>query len=138
MSDFPIRILHAEDDVLIHDIVSEALHRYKGVNIKHCNNGQEMINCARSFNPEMILLDLNMPCVNGPDALEVMRKENPDMDIPIIFVTGYRDVKMCPEYEKLGVIGVLHKPLSVGTFPERIRHFWQEHQKNKSALQKSA
>lgn len=124
---FPKKILHADDDPMIIEVVERALGDLDGVTLQSVQSGQGLIEVAPLFLPDLILLDLKLPDKNAPDIIEAIRNFDDPIDAPVIFFTGYRDVKMQEEYKNLGVIGVLHKPLSPGIIPERIRFMWCEH-----------
>ena len=128
MSDFPKSILHADDDPMIRDIVERALRGNENLQYKTCEDGAELIKVAEEFQPELILLDLSMPGMDGVDVLETIHNAADKFSASIILFTGHTNIEMTPEYEKLGVIGVLHKPVSPGVLPERIRFFWVESQ----------
>lgn len=124
---FPKRILHADDDPMIREIVERALKGLGDVEIESVLSGEKFIEKAASFRPDLIMIDLKMPGIDGLDAIEAIRKLNPPVEAPVIFFTGFCDIVMQDFYEVLGVIGVLHKPLSPGLIPERIRYMWAEH-----------
>ena len=127
MSDFPKRILHADDDPMIRDIVKRALERYEEIDYAQCEDGKQLLETAIAFKPDLIILDLTMPNMDGTDVM-AMISASEDIHAKIVLFTGHKDVKMTPDYEKIGVIGVLHKPISVGVLPERIRYFWVQAQ----------
>ena len=128
MSDFPKRILHADDDPVIRDIVKKALKDYAKLQYKICENGEQLLEITAEFQPDLILLDLSMPVMDGLDVLHALHVHRQKVKPAVILFTGHKEVQMCAEYEKLGVIGVLHKPISFGVLPERIRFMWVEHQ----------
>ncbi len=134
MSDFPKRILHADDDPMIQEIVERAFRGYEGLSFETCSNGQELIEKVNAFNPELILLDATMPGMNGADIIEKIRNLDEPIHAPIIFFTGHKDLKMIDAYAAIGVIGIIHKPISPGLLPERVRYFWEYRQKKPSEI----
>ena len=127
IADFPSRILHADDDPLIQDVVERALKGLRGCEIESVLSGAEFIDKARDFQPDLILLDLKMPGIDGVEIMREIRNMEHPIDAPVIFLTGHIELVMKDEYKNLGVIGILHKPISAGIIPERIRYMWCEH-----------
>lgn len=127
LKDFPDRILHADDDPMIQAVVEKALKDLGTLEMKSVLSGEEFVKEAASFRPDLILLDLKMPGIDGPTAIEEIRKLDPPLEAPVIFFTGVREITMQDFYKALGVIGVIHKPISPGMIPERIRYMWAQH-----------
>lgn len=127
MLQFPSKILHADDEPDFQNIVRQALSEYDELELKVCNHGRELLLCAGRFQPDLILLDLKMPVANGVDTIETLYNEA-ETQIPVILITGVTKIKMLDMYERMGVIGVIHKPVSVGMLPEKIRYFWNIYQ----------
>lgn len=134
MNDFPKRILHADDDPMIQEIVARAFRDYDNLLFETCSNGSELIEKVNGFNPELILLDATMPGMSGVDIIEKIRSLEEPIHAPIIFFTGHKDLRMIDEYAAIGVIGIIHKPISPGLLPERVRYFWEYRKKKPSEI----
>ena len=76
--------------------------------------------------PELVLLDLKMPDMDGPSVLERMQLVEETKGMPVVFMTGVKDVEMIRDYKQLGVIGVIHKPFNIDTFLEDVAKIWQD------------
>ncbi len=128
MSDFPMRIVHVDDDPDMRDIVKMSLMRAvddEDFVIVSCPDGNELLTRIRELTPELIIMDLSMPKMDGPEMIKWLLK-SPDYDNPsIIFLTGKEKVEMLDDYKRLGVIGVIHKPFSPKELPGKIRELWQ-------------
>lgn len=83
------RILVAEDEQSLNDLLQDALRMdgYETISAKH---GLEALRLAREEKPDLIILDINMPQIDGFEVLEKLRKEN--NNVPIIVLTA-RDQK---------------------------------------------
>ncbi len=122
----PERIVYVEDDPNMRMIFREALERngYQGVLVT-CGSGQELLDRVKVLNPDLIVLDLKMPEMNGPDTLGALRQTEGAEVIPVLFLTGADRVVMTEQYRQLGVIGVLHKPFNTATLFETILTLYQ-------------
>lgn len=133
MTDFPERIVYVEDEPDIRRIVREALERaHPGIVLVTCASGQELLSRFRELQPSLILLDLKMPGLSGPDVLEKLQKIPEGAGVPVIFVTGKTKVEMMENYESLGVIGVIHKPFQLAEFPAQIERLWKDFQNSRA------
>ena len=95
MSGEPRRILVAEDDRFLRKAAEMALKR-QGYTVLTAADGEEALRAARSVLPDLILLDLIMPKVNGFDVLQALKKEAPTAKIPVIVMSNLgqdRDVQ---------------------------------------------
>ncbi|MCD8497415.1 MAG: response regulator [Alphaproteobacteria bacterium] len=127
MKPFPESIIHADDDPDVRDVVRDMLGDMKGLKLSFCGDGEELLQAVRENMPDLILLDLSMPNLDGVAALEQLRKDPAFRGVLIIVLTGYRDLIMENKFKSLGIIGVIHKPFSPGMLPERIRYLWHLH-----------
>lgn len=128
MSDFPKRMVYVDDEPQARKIVKEALGGDEDDPhfLVTCATGRELIARLRELQPELILLDLRMPDMNGPDTIEALRKSPAYTNPPVIFVTERQKVKMIDTYKALGVIGVIYKPLEPKELRSQIEKLWQE------------
>lgn len=135
MSNFPNRIVYVDDEAEMRNIVKKVFeHSDRDIVLVTCSSGRELLNRLRELQPDLILLDLQMPDMNGPDTIEELRKDEDAIDTPIIFMTGKKDVIMLENYKNLGVIGIIHKPFDVVTLLETIEGFWGAHMQGEELL----
>jgi len=80
----------------------------------------------KELQPDLILLDLRMPDMNGSDTINELRKTPSYNHAPVIFVTERTKVTMIDAYKVLGVIGVIHKPLDPKTLKSQILGYWHD------------
>ena len=91
----PRRILVAEDDRFLRKAAEMALKR-QGYTVLTAADGEEALRAARTELPDLILLDLIMPKLNGFDVLQALKKETPTAHIPVIILSNLgqdRDVQ---------------------------------------------
>ena len=95
MSGEPRRILVAEDDRFLRKAAEMALKR-QGYTVLTAADGEEALRAAQSELPDLILLDLIMPKLNGFDVLQALKKDAPTAHIPVIILSNLgqdRDVQ---------------------------------------------
>lgn len=120
-------ILYAEDEIDIQKIVKFSLEKIGGFNVKTCNSGFEALNALLDYKPDLILLDVMMPGMDGPTAFKEIRK-NPDLShIPVIFITAKVQASEVDNYKKSGAVYVIVKPFEPVSLPTLITDIWEKH-----------
>lgn len=121
------RILYAEDEPDIQEIVSLALEEIGGFTVKICSNGREAVDACADFKPDLLLLDVMMPRLDGPTALSEIR-QLPGMErIPIIFMTAKVQPQEITRYKEMGAIAVIPKPFDPMSLADTVRHIWDQY-----------
>lgn len=96
------KIAIIEDDPVI-----SQMYRFKfeasDFEVQLANNGKRGIEMVKSFKPDLILLDLQMPEMNGADALEIIRKNEWGKNIPVIILTNMGEEESPKKLRKLGI-----------------------------------
>jgi len=119
------KILYAEDEPDIQSIAQMALEMMGGYTLKLCQNGQQALESAEEFAPDLILLDVMMPTMDGPAALKEMRKIPALANTPVIFMTAKVQHDEIESYKALGAIDVIAKPFDPMTLPETVKTLWE-------------
>jgi len=104
------RILHVEDDPDIRTITEIALATVSGFDLMQCASGEEAIERARDFAPDILLLDSMMPGLSGAETLEALRKFDHIRNTPAIFMTAKAQPQEVKAHLELGAIAVITKP----------------------------
>lgn len=104
------RILHVEDDPDIRTITEIALATVGGYDLKQCADGQEAVEMARDFKPDLLLLDSMMPGMSGAETLEALREFDHIRSVPAIFMTAKAQPEEIEAHLNLGAIAVITKP----------------------------
>ncbi|MFD0964837.1 response regulator [Pseudofulvibacter geojedonensis] len=117
-----LNILLVEDDELEAMKFNRALNKLGfSHTITRAKNGEEALNLAKDKKPNLILLDLNMPKMNGLEFLSILKSDDNHKFIPIIiFSTSNNQVDMLQAY-KIGVAGYIVKPLDYKDYVEQIK-----------------
>jgi FixJ family two-component response regulator len=119
MSDSPAVVFVVDDDISVRESL-ELLIRAAGWQVEVFNSAQAFLARPRSFAPSCLILDVNLPDLNGLDLQKRVASERTDM--PIIFITGYGDVPMTVQAMKGGAVEFLTKPFGDEVLLSAIRH----------------
>lgn len=95
------KILLVEDDRFILDMYKNKLEK-SGFKVECAEDGASAIRIAKEFMPNVILLDVVMPLMDGFETLEAIKKENSTKDIPIILLTNLGQKKSVEKGLKMG------------------------------------
>ncbi|WP_299811881.1 response regulator [uncultured Roseibium sp.] len=118
------RILYVEDDESIAQVVMMTLEDLGGFNAKHCDSGPKALETVIEFAPQLILMDVMMPKMSGPETFEHLRKMPEAKDIPVVFMTAKAQTHEQEAYMKLGATGIIVKPFDPLTLSEEITGLW--------------
>ena len=103
-------IMVADDEQLERRVLTAILK--KNVRVKdiiEAKNGKEALELNREFNPDIIIMDIKMPGINGIKALELIKNENPNKEI--IMLTAYDDFEFIHKVLVLGGSDYIIKPI---------------------------
>ncbi len=118
------RILLVEDDPDIQIVARLALSDLAGFELEVASSGREALEKAPAFAPDLILLDVMMPELDGPSTLRELRRR-PALDAtPVIFMTAKAQPEEVAEYRSLGALDVIVKPFDPMVLGEEIRRIW--------------
>ena len=117
-------ILYAEDDEDIRTITTMALEAVGGFVLFSCSSGKEALEKAPRAAADLILLDVMMPGMDGPETLKGLRKLPETSDVPVIFMTAKVQTSEIQQYKDLGAVDVIAKPFDPMTLSEQIKAIW--------------
>ncbi len=118
------KILCAEDDPDIQAVAGMSLWDIGGFTVEMCSSGQEALEKAPAFSPDLILLDVMMPGMDGPTAFKELRRMLEFENTPIVFMTAKVMGPEVDQYKEMGAAGVIPKPFDPMTLPDQIREIW--------------
>ncbi len=119
------RILFVEDDPCIQAVAEIALATVGGFTVRVCSGGREALSVVEGFAPDLILLDVMMPDLDGPATLREMRAEGRGPRVPVVFLTARVQAEEVARYKEMGAIDVIAKPFDPMTLASRIREIWR-------------
>ena len=115
-----IRIIIADDHVLLREGLAKILSLEEGFKIiGEAGDGEEVIQMARNHDPDVILMDINMPVINGIEATKIIKQEMPR--IGIIALTIHEDEEYIFELVRAGVSGYILKDVQPEQLIKSIR-----------------
>ena len=121
------KILYVEDDPDIQAIAQLALEDLGGFSVLCCSSGAEALQQAEGFAPQLMILDVMMPDMDGPATLAALRKIKILHKTPAIFMTAKVQKQEVEEYKALGALDVIAKPFDPMTLTDQITAIWTRH-----------
>ena len=119
------RILYVDDDDDIRTVAVFSLEIVGGFEIAACGSGSEALTRAADFAPQLLLLDVMMPEMDGPAVLAALRELPTTAATPAIFMTAKVQTAEVERLRSLGAIDVIAKPFDPMQLPDKIRASWQ-------------
>jgi CheY-like chemotaxis protein len=124
MTVFP-KLLHVEDDADIREIARLALEVIGGLTVAQCATGAEAIRQAAEVQPDLFLLDMSMPDMDGVETLNALRALPGLGDVPAIFMTARAQLQEQAELLQQGAVAVISKPFDAMTLAQEILDIWK-------------
>ena len=115
-------VLIVDDNVDLRRAIATFL-QYYGYETLEAASGHEAIETAIAKRPDVVLLDLNLPDIEGTDAAQAIRKHPRTAHVTIIACSAYSTAKFGPEVSQLGITEYLQKPFSAARVLEVIEQF---------------
>jgi CheY-like chemotaxis protein len=124
-------ILYVEDDLHVRTTAKLVLEVIGKFEVRECSSGHEALIAARDFYPDLILLDVIMPELDGLATLKLLRSMPHLAETPALFVTDLTSAADISRYTEAGAIGVIPKPLVPLRLASQVNTLWDErHQPN--------
>ena len=119
------RILYVEDEPDIQAVAKLALESVGGFTLEVCSSGQEALEKAKAFAPQLVLLDVMMPEMDGPTTMQKLREVAGLANVPTVFMTAKVQPQEVKGYKELGAVDVIAKPFDPMTLANDINRIWQ-------------
>ncbi|MPM04985.1 response regulator receiver domain-containing protein [Rhodobacter sp. 140A] len=117
-------IMHIEDDADIRQIARMSLELVGGFSVNQFEGGQPALDAAPALRPDMILLDVMMPDMDGEETFHKLREIPGYEAVPIIFVTAKASRADFDRLREIGAAEVILKPFDPMSLPDQIREIW--------------
>ncbi|WP_066014229.1 response regulator [Endozoicomonas atrinae] len=128
-------ILYVDDDDDIRELVRFALSQQGPYKVDVFDSGVKALEVCKTLHPQLVILDVMMPDVSGPELLQQLKELPQYQHIPFIFITAKNSMESIEEYKNMGVSGVICKPFQPSTLPETVESIWHDfHEKNSSSI----
>ena len=115
------RVLHVEDEPDIQEVAKLALEAVGGLTVELARSGTEALAKAAAFGPDVILLDVMMPGMDGPTTLTELHRCPATASIPVIFMTAKVQNHEVERFKALGALDVIAKPFDPMTLSDSVR-----------------
>ena len=116
------KILLVDDQRDIRSIAQLALGKLGGFQLHACASGEEALREAATFAPDLLLLDVSMPGMDGTATLARLREQG--VDVPAVFFTARASNDDVERYRALGAIGTIPKPFDPLKLGKQLRELW--------------
>lgn len=117
-------ILHVDDDEDILEITRMALQLVDTFELHQCSSGKEALAVIGSVKPDLMLLDVMMPEMTGPELWDAVRADDALPNTPVIFMTAKAESKVSDDLRARGALDVVTKPFDPMTLGAQIREAW--------------
>lgn len=117
-------ILAVEDEPDIRMVLEVALRDVGGFRLRVCSSGAEALDIAPELRPDLNLLDVMMPEMDGPDTLAALRQIPETQTTPVVFLTAKVQPEEVARFRELGALGVIAKPFDPMSLADEVRRVW--------------
>ncbi len=114
-----LEVLVVEDDPSVRGLLQTILED-EALDVVAAADGEEGLRLARSLRPDVVLLDVMMPGLGGPDVIRRLRRPDGSLPFAVLVITGAAEV-VAPLRGELGADAVLEKPFDIVTLAERVK-----------------
>lgn len=118
------KILYIEDEADIQAVARLALEALGGFVVQTCSSGRDGVARASAFAPDLILLDVMMPDMDGPATLLALRQVPGLAQVPVVFMTAKVQPQEVAHYRALGAVDVIAKPFDPMALATQVRQIW--------------
>jgi two-component system OmpR family response regulator len=118
------RIMYVDDEPDIRTIVDLVLHTLEGFSVTLCGSGAEALERAPEILPQLVLLDVMMPGMDGPETLRALRALPATSAVPVVFVTAKVQPAEVARFRSLGAADVIAKPFDPLALAGQVRAIW--------------
>ena len=121
----PCKILFVDDETSLCKLCQLCLTRF-GFTVEIATSGTEALILAQDFLPDLILLDVTMPDMDGPTLLRELRAVPKLKRVPVAWVTAWEPRGDDNDIRNLGVVGTIAKPFDLQTLRNQVERLLQE------------
>lgn len=116
------KIVLIDDEADIRNIASLVLSQVGGYTVEAAENGLDGLAKVRAMEPDLVLLDVMMPSLDGPATLAMIQKGFPELSVA--FLTAQTDADSVAHLKSLGAVGVIEKPFDPMALSQTVQELW--------------
>jgi len=120
------KVLLIDDDADVRRIGSMSLRKMGGFEVMLASSGAEGLVTAEQSQPHLILLDVNMPGLDGIVTITELKKSSLAKAIPVIMLTSAKETMTLEKAKEIGALGVIYKPLDPLKLPSQAREIVEQ------------
>jgi two-component system OmpR family response regulator len=118
-------VLYVDDEPDIREVVELSLGLVGHLAVHTCDSGERALEILPQLRPDLILLDVMMPRLDGPSTLQRLRAD-PDLNrIPVVFMTAKAMPQEVERFKQLGAVAVIAKPFDPMRLGEQVISIWE-------------
>lgn len=118
-------ILYVDDEPDIREVVQMSLSLVEGLDVQTCESGERALQLLPQLNPDLVLLDVMMPGMDGPSTLQKMRTVPGLEKIPVVFMTAKAMPQEVARFRELGAVSVIPKPFDPIQLGKQVIAIWE-------------
>lgn len=123
----PLTLMHVDDEPDIREVAAISLQLDPDITLISAPSGQDALDqLAGGLRPDVILLDVMMPSLDGPGVLSRLQQMESTADIPVIFMTARAQSNEVDRLRALGAVGVIIKPFDPMSLAGQVRDLLAE------------
>ena len=119
------KVLYVDDEPDIRQIVQMALGLLPGVTTRTADGGEQAIEMARELLPDLMLLDVMMPGLDGPSLFQRLPEDPQLQAIPVIFMTAKAMPQEVARFRAMGAAGAIAKPFDPMQLGKQVLALWE-------------
>jgi two-component system, OmpR family, response regulator len=118
-------ILYVDDEPDIREVVQMSLSLVAGLDVQVCESGERALALLPQLRPDLVLLDVMMPGMDGPSTLQKMRTIPALAKIPVVFMTAKAMPQEVARFRELGAVAVIAKPFDPIQLGNQVIAVWE-------------
>lgn len=118
------KVLLVDDEAGFAELLRDLLE-VDGYEVILASDGIEGIEKLKTFKPDVIISDIMMPRMSGFEMFRRIKSQPETAAIPFLFITGFADPRVLEEARKIGVFGILQKPIDIEQIERRLEELFK-------------
>ena len=118
-------IVYVDDEPDIREVVQLSLELTEGLHVHTCESGEQALRIVPQLKPDLVLLDVMMPVMDGPATLQGLRAVATLGDLPVIFMTAKAMPREVARFLELGAVAVIAKPFDPMQLGNQVLAIWE-------------
>ena len=118
-------VLYVDDEPDIREVVQMSLSLVDGLDVQICESGERALHLLPQLKPDLVLLDVMMPGMDGPSTLLKMRSIPALAKIPVVFMTAKAMPQEVARFRELGAVSVIAKPFDPIQLGNQVIAVWE-------------